>query len=160
MILRGWKISYCNRFKTKFLLPHRDWVPSIQRTHVWSNTGVPAFRFLPLFSWWGNANNVHFFRWRSLHLLYGWQGVSFFSRFHTLCMLYLYFFYGYGILFHFYKIKSFNGSFSLQKHSKTAQSLLLGSADFERIWFYLMFALSNVHMTGKIADLITRLVIQ
>jgi len=44
--------------------------------------------------------------------------------------------------FHFYKITCFTGLFFLQKHSKTAQSLLLGSTGFEHIWFYLMFAVS------------------
>ena len=50
MILRGWKTSNFKHLKTKFLPPHQDLALSIQRTHVWSNTGVPASRFLPLFS--------------------------------------------------------------------------------------------------------------
>jgi hypothetical protein len=30
----------------------------------------------------------------------------------------------------------------MQKQAKTAQSLLLGSVDFDGVWFYLMFVLS------------------
>lgn len=31
----------------------------------------------------------------------------------------------------------------MQKQAKTAQSLLLGSVDFDGVWFYLMFNLEN-----------------